>query len=174
MSTPTPVSMSKPEPQSEPVGGSALAPRSASGHRVAVVCRLDAAVGKAAAEFVERLGLEPAMVQADASPGQSRPIDALDEVRGADYAIVMLPANELGASSGSATVRPEVLLEAGFLIGAVGRRRVCFLFDGPPSLAPELEGVVMRHVLDEAGVWRLLLAREMKQAGLDVDMNRAL
>jgi predicted nucleotide-binding protein len=174
MSTPTPVSLSKPESQSEPGGGSARVPRSASGRRVAIVCRLDAAVGKAAAEFVERLGLEPAMVQADTSPGQSRPIDALDEVRGADYAIVMLPANDLGAGSGSAAVRPEVLLEAGFLFGAVGRRRVCFLFDGPPSLGPELEGVVMRHVLDEAGVWRLLLAREMKQAGLDVDMNRAL
>jgi len=28
--------------------------------------------------------------------------------------------------------------------------------------------------MDDAGLWRLLLAREMRQAGLDVDMNRAL
>ena len=174
MSTPMPVSMPKPEPQSEPGGGPVLPQRGASGRRVAIVCRLDAAIGKAAATFVERLGLEPWMVQALANQGQSRSIDALDEVRGADYAIVMLPANDLGAASGSAAVHPEVLLEAGFLFGAVGRRRVCFLFDGPPALGPELEGVVVRHVLDEAGVWRLLLAREMKQAGLDVDMNRAL
>lgn len=174
MSTPMPVSMSKPEPQSEHGGGPALPPLAASGRRVAIVCRLDAAVGKAAAAFVERLGLEPSMVQAFAGSGQSPSIDGLDEVRGADYAIVMLPANDLGAASGSAAVRPEVLLEAGFLFGAVGRRRVCFLFDGPPSLGPELQGVVVCHVLDEAGVWRLLLAREMKQAGLDVDMNRAL
>ncbi|MEO8654700.1 MAG: TIR domain-containing protein [Ramlibacter sp.] len=172
MSTPMPVSMSKPEPQSEPGGGPALTQRAASGRRVAIVCRLDAAIGEAAAAFVERLGLEPSMVQAFASSGQS--IDGLDEVRGADYAIVMLSANELGVASGSAAVRPEVLLEAGFLFGAVGRRRVCFLFDGPPSLGPELQGVVVHHVLDEAGVWRLLLAREMKQSGLDVDMNRAL
>jgi len=166
--------MPKPEPQSEKGGGPALPSRAASGRRVAIVCRLDAAIGKAAAAFVERLGLEPSMIQALANQGQSRSVDALDEVRGADYAIVMLPANDLGAVSGSAAMRPEVLLEAGFLFGAVGRRRVCFLFDGPPALGPELDGVVVRHVLDEAGVWRLLLAREMKQAGLDVDMNRAL
>jgi hypothetical protein len=29
-------------------------------------------------------------------------------------------------------------------------------------------------VMDDAGLWRLLLARAMKQAGLDVDLNRAL
>ena len=28
--------------------------------------------------------------------------------------------------------------------------------------------------LDEGGAWRLQLARELKAAGLDVDMNRAL
>jgi hypothetical protein len=28
--------------------------------------------------------------------------------------------------------------------------------------------------MDESGLWRLLLAREMRQAGLDVDMNRAM
>ena len=28
--------------------------------------------------------------------------------------------------------------------------------------------------IDDSGVWRLLLAREMKRAGLDVDLNRAL
>jgi hypothetical protein len=31
-----------------------------------------------------------------------------------------------------------------------------------------------RITVDEAGVWRLLLAREMKRAGLDVDLNRAI
>lgn len=171
MSTPMPVSLSKPEPQSQQGGGPAPAQRPVGGRRVAIVCRLDPATGKAAAAFVERLGLEPSMIQ---SAGPGRSFDSLDEVRGADYAIVMLPANDLGAVSGSASGRAEVLLEAGFLFGAVGRRRVCFLFDGPPALGPELERVVVRHVLDEAGVWRLLLAREMKQAGLDVDMNRAL
>jgi hypothetical protein len=151
-----------------------MPPRSATGRRVAIVCRLDATVGKSAAAFVEGLGLESSLVQASAGSGQHRSIDALDEVRGADYALVVLPASDLGAAAPGAAVRPEILLEAGFLFGAVGRRRVCFLFDGPPALGPELQAVVVHHVLDQAGVWRLLLAREMKQAGLDVDMNRAL
>ncbi len=149
-------------------------PRTTGAPRVAIVCRLDAALGKAAAAFIEQLGLDPVVVEAAPSQGQSQTIDRLDGVRGADYAIVMLPANDLGAPSGGSGARSDVLLEAGFLFGAVGRRRVCFLLDGQPSLGPQLDAVVVRHVMDDAGLWRLLLAREMKQAGLAVDMNRAL
>jgi hypothetical protein len=36
-----------------------------------------------------------------------------------------------------------------------------------------LDGV-LRVSPDDTGVWRLLLAREMKRAGLDVDLNKAL
>jgi hypothetical protein len=32
----------------------------------------------------------------------------------------------------------------------------------------------VRHTMDDAGLWRVLLAREMKRAGLNVDLNRAL
>jgi hypothetical protein len=85
----------------------------------------------------------------------------------------MVPAGDLGGSPGA--IPPEVLLEVGFLFGAVGRRRLCFLIAGAkPTLGAELDAVVTRHSMDDAGLWRLLLAREMRQAGLDVDMNRAL
>jgi predicted nucleotide-binding protein len=82
--------------------------------------------------------------------------------------VVLLPAEDL-----SPTPRPALLLEIGFLLGALGRGRLCFLVAGKPEAVPEL-GAVARLPMDDAGVWRLLLAREMKQAGLEVDLNRAL
>ena len=88
-------------------------------------------------------------------------IDRLDALRGVDYAIVLLSADE------------AALLEIGFLLGAVGRARMCFVVAGNPVLAPHWEGVA-RHALDDGGLWRLLVARQMRQAGLDVDMNRAV
>ena len=79
----------------------------------------------------------------------------------------------LAAEDLSPNPRPALLLEIGFLLGSIGRGRLCFLVAGKPEAVPEL-GAVARHTMDDAGVWRLLLAREMKQAGLEVDLNRAL
>ena len=54
----------------------------------------------------------------------------------------------------------------------VGAPRVCLLLPQSGS-APGLDSLA-RVPFDAGGVWRLLLAREMKQAGLDIDLNKAL
>ena len=107
-----------------------------------------------------QLGLEAIPLRDPSDTSGGAYIDRLDALRGVDYAIVLLSEGE-GA-----------LLEIGFLLGAIGRARMCFVVAGNPVLAPHWEGVA-RHAIDDAGLWRLLLAREMRQAGLDVDMNRA-
>lgn len=114
---------------------------------------------------MSQLGLE-ALVAPAAGSFPAR----LDAVRNADYAVVMLSAEDLGTSGAT---RADVLLEIGYLFGVVGAGRLCFVVTGKPAPARELEAIA-RHPLDEAGLWRLLLAREMKQAGLNVDLNRAL
>ena len=108
-----------------------------------------------------QLGLEAVPLRDPSDTAGGAYIDRLDALRGVDYAIVLLSEGE-GA-----------LLEIGFLLGAIGRARMCFVVAGNPVLAPHWEGVA-RHAIDDAGLWRLLLAREMRQAGLDVDMNRAV
>jgi hypothetical protein len=62
------------------------------------------------------------------------------------------------------------MLAVGFMLALLGRSRIALLGgDAPAALA----GCV--HVpLDDEGLWRLLLAREMKKAGLEVDLNRAI
>lgn len=68
---------------------------------------------------------------------------------------------------------PEFLLDVGMLLGSVGPDRICFVLNGQPALAPQLDGIA-RHPMDGAGLWHLLLARTMRQAGLEVDLNRAI
>ncbi|MDP2957635.1 MAG: hypothetical protein Q8N53_14510, partial [Longimicrobiales bacterium] len=46
-------------------------------------------------------------------------------------------------------------------------------FPEPTELPSDLDGVLYIP-LDPAGAWRLDLAKEMKAAGLEVDMNKAL
>lgn len=146
-----------------PAASSSAQPNAAV--RVAIVCRLDQTARQAASDFVSQLGLEPVVAPAAGSfPAR------LDSVRDADYAVVLLAAEDLGTSGAT---RADVLLEIGYLFGVVGAGRLCFVVTGKPAPARELEGIA-RHALDDGGLWRLLLAREMKQAGLDVDLNRAL
>jgi hypothetical protein len=114
---------------------------------------------------VKQLGLEPAFLgDAPANAGGTY-IERLGALRDVDYAIVLLSADE--------PAQEGVMLEIGFLLGSVGPGRICCVVAGKPAPAPQWDGVV-RHAMDDGGLWRLLLAREMRQAGLDVDMNRAV
>jgi hypothetical protein len=172
--TPAPTAAPAPRPTPEPkaVTMSAIAPAPTSptaaqrpaGRRVAVICRLDAATRDAVTGFLTQLGVEAVSVPAEGS-GASL-IARVDALRDLDFAVVAMPADDTGAGAGD-------LLEIGFLLGALSRARVCFVLNGKAAAAQAIEGFP-RYAMDEGGLWRLLLAREMKQAGLDVDLNRAI
>lgn len=152
----------------------APAPAATGGRRVAIVSAQDDAASQAVAAFVEQLGLEPVTPSPPVVSDDTTFLDRLEGVRGADYAIVLLPAADLGPASDATGIKPETLMEIGFLFGALSKRKVCFLVSGKAALAPELDGLVLMHARDEADLWRLLVAREMRKAGLEVDMNKAL
>jgi hypothetical protein len=113
--------------------------------------------------FAELLGLEPLLAPEAQGDTHLAAADRLDIVRRADYAVFLSTADQLDAMS----------LEFGVMLGAIGRGRISIVVMGQNAPAAQWEGVP-RVTMDEAGVWRLLLAREMRQAGLDVDLNRAL
>ena len=106
-----------------------------------------------AIELLSQLGLEPAVID---SPS----IERLDAVRDTGYAIV-LPTKDAGDA---------MMLAIGFILALLGRQRIVLLGGEAPDA---LKGATHIEV-DDGGLWRLLLAREMKRAGLEVDLNRAL
>lgn len=121
--------------------------------RIAIVCR-DDSTGEAVTSFVAQLGLEPVISQAPGAAASS--LEALEALRQADFALVL---------------QADRALEIGFLLGALGRSRLCVLQAGAGQ--DSLPGLP-HQVLDEGGLWKLLLARELKQCGLEVDLNKAL
>jgi hypothetical protein len=124
--------------------------------------------------FVAQLGLQATMLPNPPDTTARAFFDRLEHLSDLKFAIVHLAANTPGTpGTVPHALSPALLLELGFLISALGRNRICFLVAGNGAAAPAWEGVA--HVpMDEAGTWRLLLARTVKQAGLNVDMNRAL
>jgi hypothetical protein len=119
--------------------------------RIAIVCRDDAA-GEAVTTFIADLGLEPVISQ---EPTAGTSLDVLEGLRGVDFGLLL---------------QPDRQLELGFLLAALGRSRLIVLQPGEGS---GLAGLP-HQPMDAAGLWRLLLAREMKKAGIAVDLNRAI
>ena len=72
-----------------------------------------------------------------------------------------------------ARARQNVVFELGYFIGRLGRNRVCALYAEGVEIPSDYSGVVYTK-LDASGAWRLELAKELKAAGLPVDMNLAL
>jgi hypothetical protein len=126
---------------------------------------------RAVLDFILQLGLQSASAAAP-SPTELF-IDRLDELSDIQYAVVLLPAQSLDPATGAPhAVPPALLMELGHVLATVGRSHVCFLLTsaGKP---PAWQGISNLR-MDDEGLWHLLLGRAMKQAGLDVDLNRAV
>ena len=158
-----------PTPTSSPADDKA-----GSGRRVAIISSHGDAAIAPVADYVRQLGLEAVTVGDAPVADNITFVERLAGVRGADYAIVITPAAALAIEAGGHGAPADTLLEVGFLFGVLGRGKVCFLADGKAQVAPELKDLVLVQQRDEADLWRLLVAREMRKAGLDVDMNRAV
>jgi len=105
-------------------------------------------------------------------------IEKIERYAAVSFATVLLTPDDVGASASSpAQIRPRVrqnvILELGYFVGRLGRNRVCALHRGPLELPSDYLGVVYVP-LDDGGGWRLQLAKELREAGFEIDMNRAL
>ena len=92
------------------------------------------------------------------------------------YAIVLLTPDDLGAKKDNKNdlqyrARQNVIFEHGFLIGRLGRDKVCALVQGKVELPSDIHGVLYVHY-DEHGAWKVTIAKEMRQSGLNIDMNK--
>jgi predicted nucleotide-binding protein len=69
--------------------------------------------------------------------------------------------------------RQNVVLELGYFVGRLTRSHVAVLYKGSVELPSDYHGVLYIP-MDDGDGWKLRLAKELKQAGMDVDLNDAL
>ncbi|WP_255345123.1 TIR domain-containing protein [Acaryochloris sp. CCMEE 5410] len=67
----------------------------------------------------------------------------------------------------------SLLVELGYMAAKIGRKRVCVLRKGNVEIPSDFLGVLYIDI-DSAGAWRFTLAKELKVAGLNVDLNKAM
>lgn len=130
-----------------------------------------------AARFVEKLGFEAIILHEKASSGRTI-IEKIEHYSDVGFAIVLYTPDDVGNEKSKSDnlnvrARQNVIFEHGFLIGKLGRKNVVALVDGKLELPNDISGVVYIS-LDEASAWKLQLAKEMKQSGYEIDMNKLI
>jgi predicted nucleotide-binding protein len=128
------------------------------------------------ARFLEKLGTVAVVLQELPNEGRTV-IEKFEDFSNVHYAVVLMTADDLGGLAGgsaqSSRARQNVIFELGYFVAKLGRSRVCVLFQDGVETPSDFSGVLYVR-LDQEGAWRLKMARELKTAGIKVDLNKAL
>lgn len=106
-------------------------------------------------------------------------IEKIERFADVSYAVVLYTECDLGRDKNDSVdderfrARQNVVFEHGYLIGKLGRDRVTALVKGNVETPGDISGVVYTE-MDKAGAWKMQLARNMQDVGLDIDMNTIL
>lgn len=145
--------------------------------KVFVVHGHDEGKKDAVARLLDNLEVEPIILHEKANYGMTL-IEKFEHYADVGFAVVILTGDDKASpldhpEDQRLRARQNVIFELGYFIGRLGRRRVCALHEQGIELPSDYQGVVYIPY-DPAGAWKMLIARELKAAGIDVDVNLAI
>lgn len=135
----------------------------------------DEAAQQAVARVIDKLSLRALILHEQ--PDKSRTvIEKFEHHSDVGFAVVLLTPDDMGHPKGNPAeaklrARQNVVFELGYFIGRLGRSKVCALLKGDIEIPSDYSGILYTP-MDEAGAWRYKLAKEIKGAGIDVDLNK--
>lgn len=148
--------------------------KSFSSKRVFIVHGRDDSAKTETARLIEQLGLEAVILHEQTNGGKTI-IEKIEDEADCGFAIVLYTPCDLGRFSSESIersrARQNVVFEHGYLIGRLGRDRVCALKKGDVETPSDISGVVYTD-MDKAGMWKMTVARELQAVGFAVDMNK--
>lgn len=124
-----------------------------------VVYQHDPRAQEAVRDFCTKLGFDVNEIAVDAQPDLSIAAQ-LDQLQQLDFGLILSRAEN-----------PPKPFELGYCVGRLGLKRVFVLSATDDKLTVDEHGLL--HIpLDPADGWQLHLARQLKRAGLEIDLNR--
>ncbi|MCX7922032.1 MAG: DUF3578 domain-containing protein [Clostridia bacterium] len=128
-----------------------------------------------AARLLEKLDLEPIILHEQTNKSRTI-IEKFESYSDVKYAIVLLTPDDEGkltktSSDLKGRARQNVIFELGYFIGKLGRDRVCSLYLDDVELPSDISGVTYIE-LDKTDAWKFNLAKELKEAGFRIDLNK--
>ncbi|MBA7593923.1 hypothetical protein ES703_00858 [subsurface metagenome] len=127
------------------------------------------------ARVLEKLGLNPIILREKPTVGKTI-IEKVEKYSDVGFAVVLLTPDDVGylkhkPNESMERARQNVIFELGYFIGHLGRGRVCLLKKGKVEIPSDYHGVVYIE-MDSKGAWKLELAKELEEAGIEVDLNK--
>ena len=126
------------------------------------------------ARFLEKLDLEVIILHERASSGMTI-IEKFEQNSDVAFAVVLMTPDDVGSISTDKEnlryrARQNVIFELGYFMGKLGRENVCALLKGDIDRPSDYDGIIY-IALDPNGGWKMLLAKEMRESGIAVDLN---
>lgn len=125
-------------------------------------------------QFVEKLDFTP-IILSDKSNGGKTIIEKLEENADVGFAIVLYTPDDLVKKDKEEykQPRPNVIFEYGYFMAKLGRDRVALLQKEEVKENSDILGTAYIEMDDSDG-WNMQVAKELKAAGYDVDLNKII
>ena len=125
--------------------------------------------------FMEDLGIRLQQMPAAPEKGKGL-VNSLEKNPDASFALVLLNHDDAvalkrSAADASAGVRSGIVFQLGYFVGRLGLKRVCVLYTGGAETFVSDHGIQFLP-MDNGNGWQLLLARHLKRAGIEIDLNK--
>ena len=144
---------------------------SISKSKVFVVHGHDEALKQEVARIVEKQGLEAIILSEQANHGKTI-IEKFEENTDVGAAICLFTGADYGrakdATSENLRARQNVVFEAGYFMGKLGRGNVILIASPDIEIPSDLQGVVYTN----KDMWQTDVLRELKAIGYNVDFNK--
>jgi len=137
----------------------------------------DEAAELAVADFIRKLDLTPVILHEQSNEGRTI-IEKFEDHSDVGFAVILMTPDDVGSSVKEKDklkprARQNVILELGFFLGKLGRKRVCALYEEGVEIPSDYKGVLFVS-MDNNNGWKLSLAKEIKAAGIEIDLNKAI
>jgi len=148
------------------------------GHTIFLVHGHSEAALHETARYLEKLNQDVVVLREEPNQGRTI-IEKFEDYADVGFAVILMTNDDRGGKYNVSydkqmpRARQNVIFEFGYFVGRLGRNRVCALYSEGVEIPSDYSGVLYIPI-DEQGAWRMLLAKEMRAAGLPVDMNLAL
>lgn len=138
-------------------------PASTAAQGALIIRAPDDALRQSLAQFVQKMGITLYLIERQNPAGPSM-LDLLASQKALNFALVMVDA------SGGTGSSPDDLFDLGCCVGRLGPGRVFAIHRGGESNT-DRHGIA--HIpVDGTEGWQLTLARQLRKAGVPVDLNR--
>ncbi len=142
-------------------------------NRVFVVHGHDGELRQSIARTLEKQGIEPIILAEQANLGATI-IEKFERYSDVRAAICLFTEDDLGKANKEDDLkhraRQNVVFEAGYFIGKLGRENVVLLANRDIEMPSDLSGVVYT----DNSMWQMQVLKELKEMGFSVDLNKAI